>query len=36
VAQGLLRAMDSGRAAAWLERSERWLTANADSPNEWS
>jgi hypothetical protein len=36
VAQGLIRAVDTGRAAAWLERSERWLTARAgdqdDSP----
>jgi len=29
VAQGLMRAVDTGRAAAWLERSERWLTASA-------
>jgi hypothetical protein len=28
VAQGLIRAVDTGRAAAWLERSERWLTAS--------
>jgi hypothetical protein len=34
VAQGLLRAMDSGRAAAWLEQSERWLTAGAGDTDE--
>jgi hypothetical protein len=25
--QELMRAVDTGRAAAWLERAERWLTA---------
>ena|SRR5215475_4873965 len=25
VAHGLMRAVDTGRASAWLERSERWL-----------
>jgi hypothetical protein len=34
VALGLFRAMDTGRAAAWLERSERWPTANRGNPNE--
>jgi hypothetical protein len=29
VVRWLMRAMDSGRAAAWLERSERWLTDSA-------
>lgn len=34
VARGLIRAMESGRAAAWLERSERWLTTSAGDQNE--
>jgi hypothetical protein len=34
MAERLLRAVDTGRAAAWLERSERWLTANAGDENE--
>ena len=34
VAQGLIRAVDTGRAAAWLKRSERWLTASAGDENE--
>jgi hypothetical protein len=34
VAQGLIRAVDTGRAAAWLERSERWLTASAGDRDE--
>ncbi len=29
VAQELLRTVESGHAAVWLERSERWLTARA-------
>jgi hypothetical protein len=29
VAEGLFRAVDTGRASAWLERSDRWLTAGA-------
>ncbi len=29
VAEGLIRAVETGRAGAWLERSERWLTASA-------
>ena len=34
VAQGLIRAVDTGRAAAWLERSERRLTASAGDQDE--
>jgi hypothetical protein len=34
VAQGLIRAVDTGRAAAWLERSEQWLTARAGDQNQ--
>jgi hypothetical protein len=34
VIQRLIRAVDTGRAAAWLEHSERWLTANAGEENE--
>jgi hypothetical protein len=34
VTQGLLRTVDTGRAAAWLERSERWLTARAGDQDE--
>jgi hypothetical protein len=30
VAQGLIRAVESGRAEAWLAHGERWLTARAD------
>jgi hypothetical protein len=33
-AQALVRAVDSGRAAAWLARSERWLTASAGAEKE--
>lgn len=29
VVKRLLNAVDTGRAAVWLERSERWLTAGA-------
>jgi hypothetical protein len=32
--QRLIRAVDTGQAAAWLERGERWLTANAEEENE--
>jgi hypothetical protein len=32
--QGLMRAVETGRAAAWLERSERWLTASAGGQHE--
>jgi hypothetical protein len=28
VAYGLIRAIETGRATAWLERSERWLSAS--------
>jgi len=34
VAQGLIRAVDTGRAAAWLERSERRLTASAGDQDQ--
>jgi len=34
VAQGLIRAVDTGRAAAWLERSARRLTASAGDQDE--
>jgi hypothetical protein len=34
VVQRLIRAVDTGRAAAWLELSERWLTANAGDESE--
>jgi hypothetical protein len=34
VAQGLIRAVESGRAAAWLERSESWLTASGGDQNQ--
>lgn len=34
VARALIRAMDTGRAATWLERGERWLTAEAGDQNE--
>jgi hypothetical protein len=34
VARGLTRAVDTGRAAAWLERTERWLTASTGDQNE--
>jgi hypothetical protein len=34
VARRLMRAVDTGRAAAWLERSERWLTSGAGDENE--
>jgi hypothetical protein len=34
VVERLIRAVDTGRAAAWLERSERWLTANAGDESE--
>jgi hypothetical protein len=29
VAHALMRAVDTGRAAGWLERSERWVTPSA-------
>jgi hypothetical protein len=34
VAQGLIRAVDTGRAADWLERSERRLTASGGEQDE--
>jgi hypothetical protein len=34
VARGLIRAVDTGRAAAWLERNERRLTASAGDQDE--
>ncbi len=34
VVRGLFRAIDTGRAAAWLERSERRLTASAGHQDE--
>jgi hypothetical protein len=34
VAEGLFRAVDTGRASAWLERGERWLTASAVGQNQ--
>lgn len=33
VAQGIIRAVDTGRAATWLESSERWLTINGGDQN---
>jgi hypothetical protein len=32
--QQLLRAVDTGRAAAWLEHGERWLTAHLGNESE--
>ena len=34
VARWLLHTVETGRASAWLERSERWLKASASDPNE--
>ncbi len=34
VAEGLIRAAESGRAGTWLERSERWLTASAGEQDQ--
>jgi hypothetical protein len=34
VVQGLIRALDTGRAATWLERSERWLTGGEGDQNQ--
>jgi len=33
VMRELLRALDTGHAATWLERSERWLTAGEGDQN---
>jgi hypothetical protein len=33
-AAGLFRAVDTGTAAAWLERSERWLSAKGMDSDE--
>jgi len=34
VMRALIRALDTGRAATWLERSQRWLTAGEGGQNQ--